>query len=177
MRAGLVDAGGVLRLLRADPGRCEPGGVGTAARALPRRGDRPADRADSARQLVELHRARGDRLVLTTATNRFLTELSAAELGIAELIATELELDGAAFTGRIAGRRTCATASSCGCASGSSTQLLDDAAALAGATFYSDSINDLPLLRAVGHPVVVDPDAALEAHARERGWPMLRLAR
>ncbi len=48
---------------------------------------------------------------------------------------------------------------------------------LASASFYSDSINDLPLLLAVGHPVVVDPDARLEREALARQWPVLRLAR
>ncbi len=48
---------------------------------------------------------------------------------------------------------------------------------LATATFYSDSANDLPLLRAVGEPVAVDPDAALERVASESGWPVLRLGR
>ena len=46
---------------------------------------------------------------------------------------------------------------------------------LAAATFYSDSINDLPLLCAVGSPVVVDPDARLQAEALRRGWPVISL--
>ena len=50
-------------------------------------------------------------------------------------------------------------------------------AALASATFYSDSSNDLPLLRAVGHAVAVDPDRKLEAAATAAGWPILRLQR
>ena len=41
--------------------------------------------------------------------------------------------------------------------------------------FYSDSVNDLPLLERVTHPVAVDPDPNLEAHARARGWPILSL--
>ena len=41
--------------------------------------------------------------------------------------------------------------------------------------FYSDSLNDLPLLERVNHPVAVDPDATLRAHAQERGWPILSL--
>ena len=49
--------------------------------------------------------------------------------------------------------------------------------ALAGAHFYSDSANDLPLLRAVGHPTAVDPDDRLLAEAQARGWPVLRLNR
>jgi phosphoserine phosphatase len=46
---------------------------------------------------------------------------------------------------------------------------------LATATFYSDSINDLPLLGAVGTPVVVDPDSRLRAEASRRGWPVISL--
>jgi phosphoserine phosphatase len=41
--------------------------------------------------------------------------------------------------------------------------------------FYSDSTNDLPLLEEVSHPVATNPSPALEAVARERGWPILRL--
>ena len=48
---------------------------------------------------------------------------------------------------------------------------------MSGATFYSDSINDLPLLQAVGDPVAVDPDERLFEHARARGWRVLRLTR
>jgi phosphoserine phosphatase len=41
--------------------------------------------------------------------------------------------------------------------------------------FYSDSLNDLPLLNKVTHPVAVDPDATLKAHAEENGWPIISL--
>jgi phosphoserine phosphatase len=41
--------------------------------------------------------------------------------------------------------------------------------------FYSDSLNDLPLLSKVKHPVAVDPDATLRAHAEIQGWPVLSL--
>jgi phosphoserine phosphatase len=54
---------------------------------------------------------------------------------------------------------------------------IDADAVLAQAAFYSDSINDLPLLSAVGRPVAVDPDARLEQEARARQWPVLRLPR
>ena len=49
--------------------------------------------------------------------------------------------------------------------------------ALQRATFYSDSVNDLPLLRAVGHPVAVDPDPELARQAAAAGWQVVRLAR
>jgi phosphoserine phosphatase len=51
------------------------------------------------------------------------------------------------------------------------------AAALAEATFYSDSANDLPLLRAVGRAVAVDPDDALRREAETQGWTVLALPR
>ncbi|MEO7056819.1 MAG: HAD-IB family hydrolase [Caldimonas sp.] len=136
----------------------------------------------SARALVDSHRDAGDTLVLTTATNRFLTEPIADLLRVDALIATELESGDAGgdesrvFTGRNAGvlnmregkvERVHAWLASRGA----------EDSTLSAATFYSDSINDLPLLRAVGRPVVVDPDVRLMAEAAARGWRVLSLAR
>jgi HAD superfamily hydrolase (TIGR01490 family) len=130
----------------------------------------------SARGLVDRHRQRGDTLVLTTATNRFLAEPIADSLGMDHLIATELETDRAVFTGRNAGvlnmregkvERLHAWLQE----RGSTPSVLADA------FFYSDSINDAALLRAVGRPVAVDPDERLGALARNAGWPVVRLAR
>jgi HAD superfamily hydrolase (TIGR01490 family) len=125
--------------------------------------------------LVARHRAAGDRLLLTTATNRFLTAPIAALLGIADVVATDLEV---AASGEFTGRTTGVV----NMREGKVTRLarwLDDerlaASSLAAATFYSDSINDLPLLCAVGAPVVVDPDPRLQAEARRRGWPVISL--
>ncbi len=131
-----------------------------------------------AHALVARHRNAGEHVLLTTATNRFLTEPIAALLGIAgvDLIATGLELEGGRFTGRNAGVLNMRE--------GKVTRLLewlDDpegaAAALASAIFYSDSSNDLPLLRAVGRAVAVDPDPRLRAEAERAGWTVLSLAR
>jgi HAD superfamily hydrolase (TIGR01490 family) len=128
------------------------------------------------RALVAQHRAAGDRLVLTTATNRFLTEPIAASLAIADLIATELEVDGqGAFTGRTRGIVNMRDGKLVRMSEWLAAQRRADAD-LADATFYSDSINDLPLLSAVGRAVVVDPDERLAAEATRRGWPVLRLA-
>ncbi|MES2994002.1 MAG: HAD-IB family hydrolase [Pseudomonadota bacterium] len=130
----------------------------------------------AAHALVETHRARGDRLVLTTATNRVLTGMTAEHLGIDDLLATEVELVGGRCTGRTAGvlnmregkvERLRAWL----VAEALPARLLDEA------VFYSDSANDLPLLRAVAEPVVVDPDEALHRHAVAAGWPVLRLDR
>ena len=130
----------------------------------------------ASRALVARHRNAGDRLVLTTATNRFLTEPIAALLGIADLVATDLEIDAAgAFTGRTAGVPNMREGKVVRLTAwlGEREQAM---ASLADAAFYSDSINDLPLLLAVGRPVVVDPDARLLAEAGRRDWPVLRLA-
>jgi len=130
----------------------------------------------SARELVELHRARGDRLVMTTATNRVLTELTAQYLRIDELLATEVELVEGCCTGRASGVLNMREGKVTRLRSWLGEQGLS-ADALAGAVFYSDSINDLPLLQLVGEPVVVDPDARLREHASAVGWPVVALRR
>lgn len=122
--------------------------------------------------LLQYHRGQGHTLVIITATNRFVTELIAQRLGVDHLIATEPERDGSGhFTGKLAGV-PCFQA-------GKITRLhawLDEHQAnLEGAWFYSDSRNDLPLLEAVAHPVVVDADPVLAKIAEERGWPALSL--
>src|SRR5204862_8042534 len=125
--------------------------------------------------LVAARRAGGDRLVLTTATNRFLTAPIAALLGIADLVATDLEL---APTGEFTGRTTGIVNMRDGKVARLARWLDDErlaASSLAAATFYSDSINDLPLLGAVGSPIVVDPDSRLHAEALRRGWPVISL--
>jgi HAD superfamily hydrolase (TIGR01490 family) len=128
----------------------------------------------AAHELVARHRSAGELVVLTTATNRFLTELTAAHLGLPHLIATECEIgDGGHFTGRIAGLLNMRD--------GKVTRLHEWLAQQrmdlrdCESTFYSDSINDLPLLSVVRRPVVVNPDLRLAAVAAERGWPVLLL--
>ncbi|HEY5633209.1 MAG TPA: HAD-IB family hydrolase [Burkholderiaceae bacterium] len=126
-----------------------------------------------ARALVARHQREGDLVVLSTATNRVITELTASELGIAHLIATEVELEHERYSGRPRGVLNMRD--------GKVERLRGFLAERAlelqhcESRFYSDSINDLPLLQAVRSPVVVDPDTALAAVALERGWPTLRL--
>ncbi len=127
---------------------------------------------DSARALVDKHR--GELRVIITATNSFVTAPIARAFGIEHLIATEPEVRDGAFTGGVSGTP---------CFLEGKVERLE--AWLAGrgeslknvlkSTFYSDSHNDLPLLEQVGHPVAVDPDAALRAHAEARGWPIISL--
>ena len=130
----------------------------------------------AARALVKRCHSAGDELVLTTATSRFLAEPIAALLGIGHVVASELEVDAAgAFTGRNQGvlNMRAGKVERIGAwlaTRGESIGRLDEA------VFYSDSINDLPLLAAVGRAIVVDPDERLADAAAVRGWPTLRLA-
>ena len=124
--------------------------------------------------LVERHRGAGELVVMTTATNRFLTELTAVHLGLPHLIATECELDAdGRFTGRISGELNMREGKVSRLHEWLKLQRLD--LRDCESTFYSDSINDLPLLSAVRHPVAVNPDMRLAAVAAERGWPVLQL--
>lgn len=129
-----------------------------------------------ARALVEQHRAKGHVLVLTTATNRFTTELTARELKIDNLIAIETEIENDMFTGRTLGvlnmreGKVARMKQWLGQRDWPQSLLLE-------AAFYSDSINDLPLLSLVAEPVAVDPDTKLVAEVAARGWRTINLDR
>ena len=129
---------------------------------------------EAARALVQRQHDHGALVVLTTATNRYLTELTARALGIGHLIATDCEVapDGT-FTGRTAGtlnmREGKVTRLHAWLAARG--QRLQDFESHA----WSDSANDLPLLNAAQHAVAVHPDERLAAEAARRGWPVLRL--
>ncbi len=125
----------------------------------------------AAERLVEHHRAAGDTLMIITATNAFVTAPIARRLGIGELIATDPEKDGERYTGRVSGTPSFRE----GKVERLQQWLDSHQAVLDGASFYSDSHNDLPLLERVANPVAVDPDEVLAAHARTHGWPIISL--
>ena len=128
----------------------------------------------SARKLVREHQHSDNTVIMTTATNRFITELTAAHFGIEHLIATEPELQGGTFTGRTEGVLNMREGKVARLHEwlGAREQRLADL----DSTAYSDSINDLPLLQAVNHAVAVNPDARLREQAQARGWRVLSLA-
>ena len=110
---------------------------------------------------------------IVTATNRFITRPIADELGIGDLIATDIEEVDGVFTGRPRGTPTFREGK---------VKRVDEWLASKGrkladfeSWFYSDSLNDLPLLERVTHPVAVDPDDTLRAHATQRKWPIISL--
>ncbi|MGB5832447.1 MAG: HAD family hydrolase [Thiohalocapsa sp.] len=126
---------------------------------------------DAARALVDRHRAAGDTLMIITATNTFVTAPIAERFGIKHLIATEPEFADGRYTGAVAG----IPAFRQGKVRRLEQWLHEQRESLTDSYFYSDSVNDLPLLERVDHPVAVDPDPRLEAIARERQWPVLSL--
>lgn len=124
--------------------------------------------------LLDAHRARGDEVVIVTATNDFVTRPIATALGVSELIAVELERgDDGWITGAIQGvpsaREGKVTRVEAWLAARGQTW------ADVETTFYSDSLNDLALLEKVDHPVATNPDEKLRAIALARGWRILDL--
>jgi len=130
---------------------------------------------DSARDLVRHHQATGDRVVLVTATNEFVTAPIAAAFGIESLIAVRLERDArGSKSGRIEGtpsyregkvRRVEEWLGEQGLSWADCERI----------TVYSDSLNDLPLLEKATDPVATNPSPALLSVANERGWRTLNL--
>lgn len=125
----------------------------------------------AARALVERHRTRGDRLLIVTATNRFVTAPIAHEFGIEDLIATEPEMIDGRYTGRVLGVPSYRE----GKVERLRAWMTEHGADFAGSYFYSDSHNDIPLLQLVAHAIAVNPDAELRTAAQARGWPIVQL--
>ena len=129
----------------------------------------------AAQALLDAHQRAGDAVVIVTATNEFVTRPIATRLGVPDLIAVQLARGADGWiTGEIEGvpsfregkiARVEAWLESMGLWWNNFER----------SWFYSDSLNDLPLLQRVTDPVVVDPDATLRAHAEEAGWPILNI--
>ncbi|KAB7623034.1 HAD family hydrolase [Alkalilimnicola sp. S0819] len=124
------------------------------------------------RTLIADHRERGDLPMIITATNSFITAPIAERLGVEVLLATTPEqATGGRYTGRVSGIPTFRE----GKIKALDAWLSNTAHDLQGSWFYSDSHNDIPLLERVSHPVAVDPDADLKAHADREGWRVISL--
>ncbi len=124
-----------------------------------------------AETLLQKHRDQGHTLMIITATNDFVTAPLAGRLGVDHLIATVAECKRERYTGNVAGIPSYRD----GKVERLAEWLRANDETLAGSWFYSDSHNDLPLLRKVDNPVAVDPDATLDREAREQGWPVISL--
>lgn len=121
-----------------------------------------------ARLALQAHREAGDTLVLLTTSAGDLADLVAEDLGLDEVLCNRLEAEGDLHTGRPLGELCY------GPGKVLHAQVLSErlGGSLRSATFYSDSYSDLPMLEAVGRPIVVHPDPRLRLEARRRGWPI-----
>ena len=125
-------------------------------------------------ELVQGHQQAGEMVVIVTATNEFVTRPIADAFGVEALIAVQLERDAQGWvTGEITGTPSFREGKVVRVEQWLAARGLDwDAVET---TFYSDSMNDLPLLEKATHPVATNPDARLRALATERGWRILDL--
>jgi HAD superfamily hydrolase (TIGR01490 family) len=123
--------------------------------------------SDATKTIAE-HRANGDRILIISASGVHLVQAIAERIGVDEVLAIDLEVAHGVYTGKTQGVLTYRE--------GKITRLLEwldqQEENLEGASFYSDSRNDLPLLRKVDFPHVVNPDAVLRKAAEEAGWPV-----
>lgn len=124
-----------------------------------------------AQALLADHRARGHFLLIITATNLFVTGPIAKALGVDGILATNPEIKDNRFTGKVAG----IPCYQHGKVARLESWLEENDYNLEGSYFYSDSINDLPLLEKVEHPVAVDPCDRLTQVAQEKNWPIISL--
>ena len=124
-----------------------------------------------AEELINDHKNKGDTLLIITATNRFVTGPIAKRLGIEHLLATEPEVIDGQYTGEIVGTPCFRD----GKVKRLNAWLGSQHKSFENVYFYSDSINDAPLLEEVDFPVAVDPDDKLRALANQRNWPIISL--
>lgn len=124
--------------------------------------------SDAMRCVAE-HRARGERILVISASPQFLVSAIAERLGIDDVLAIDVEEQHGFFSGRTQGVLTYRE----GKVQRLEDWLVEQGETLQGASFYSDSANDLPLLTRVAHPRVINPDPRLREFAEQAGWPIL----
>lgn len=117
-------------------------------------------------ELIEEHKKRGDRVVLLTATSKYITKPIAAYLGV-EFIATAAVEEQGIFSDMLVKPIPYKTGKL------KAAEALIGRDQLADAWFYTDSHSDLPLLETVGRPQVVNPDWRLRRVAQIKNWPII----
>jgi len=122
-----------------------------------------------AQQVVNQHKAKGDTVLVITATNSFVTAPIVERYGIDNLLATNPEVKQGQFTGKVEGEPCFQQ----GKITHLNKWLEKTGKEMSGAYFYSDSHNDLPMLELVDNPVVVHGDDKLKTIAKQRGWPSI----
>jgi HAD superfamily hydrolase (TIGR01490 family) len=131
--------------------------------------DTMADRIwEGTRELAQRHLEAGQRVWLVTASPVELAGIIANRLGLTGALGTVAESVDGVYTGRLVGGLLHGDAKAAAVEALAAREGLD----LARCSAYSDSANDLPMLRLVGHPTVINPDAELRAEARANHWPV-----
>lgn len=124
-----------------------------------------------AADLLDEHRRQGHTIMVITATSSYITQPIVNALGIELLLAPELEQEGDYFTGGVISTPTFQQ----GKVERLETWLAQNNESISGAYFYSDSHNDLPLLKVVDNPIAVDPDEKLKKYCDENNVPVISL--
>jgi HAD superfamily hydrolase (TIGR01490 family) len=120
------------------------------------------------REIVQRHLEAGQRVWLVTATPVELANILSRRLGLTGALGTVAETAHGKYTGRLVGELLHGEAKAAAIQALADREGLD----LTKCSAYSDSANDLPMLRLVGHPAVVNPDPDLREEARRQGWPI-----
>lgn len=120
-------------------------------------------------QLLADYQQQGVRPLIISATAEFIVTAIAEQLGVSDVLAIQLQVEGNGYSGEIEGIPTFRD----GKVARLAQWLEANQESMSGALFYSDSINDLPLLEQVENPVVANPDRQLLAIALQRHWPVL----
>jgi HAD superfamily hydrolase (TIGR01490 family) len=118
------------------------------------------------RALAQSHLDAGQRVWLVTATPVELARIIAKRLGLTGALGTVAEVEGGLYTGRLVGEPLHGPSKAEAVKALAEREGLD----LGRCTAYSDSVNDVPMLSAVGTGVAINPDTGLRNAARENGW-------
>ena len=123
-------------------------------------------------KIIHDHGDSGDTILLASATNELIVQPIAKRLDIQNVIGTQVKFNDGKCTGEYIPPSALGAGKLQLVQQWMQKNNFDD---FSGVTFYSDSINDLPLLAAVEFPKAVNPDAMLEKISLERGWEIIDL--
>jgi len=118
--------------------------------------------------IIKAHKAKGHTLVVITSASRYQVEPLARELGIDNIMCTELEVEDGRFTGHLDGTPCYGPAKLSMARAFAKGRRIS----LKKSYFYSNGSEDIPLLEAVGNPVAIGPDSSLKKTAAAEGWPI-----
>jgi putative phosphoserine phosphatase/1-acylglycerol-3-phosphate O-acyltransferase len=121
------------------------------------------------RELIANHIEKGHKVVIISAATSYQIEPIAKALGIKDVYATEMEVHNGKFTGRVS--EMCWGEGKARAARKYAKKKNID---LSKSYFYTDSIDDYPLMKIVGKPIATNPDQKLSQMAFENNWPILR---